>query len=280
MSFCGGGTTSFRSWTHCLPEDVELVLYCYPGREGRFTTPFARDWDELLSDALAAVRDIAWRPYVLFGHSMGAWVAFDLARRAECEGIAPPRALVVSAADAPTRRQESAKSPPTVHDSDEQLVAWMRTNGQLPAGVQEDPEILQIAVEILRADMRVMDTYRYRSGERIGVPIQVLLGKDDDADAGVPDRWRRLGTTGVEAAWLPGGHFYTPDVWSRLPDHMTALHPARSGTTPEQVVAQTPGTGQATSNFTSRTYEPTRPTLSRPEGEATAGQTTVGWGTT
>lgn len=228
MSFCGGGTASFRSWARSLPDDVELVLHCYPGREGRFTSPFARDWDELLADAVSALRGIAGRPYTLLGHSMGAWVAFDLAVRADRAGLAPPQSLIVSAADAPTRWKEDRDAPPTVRDSDEDLLDWMSANGQLSDGARADPEIMQIAVEILRADMQVMDTYRYRAGERARVPLHFLHGEEDHLDGpAATERWRQLGTAGFTSTRLPGGHFYTPEVWARLPGHVSSLRPAR-----------------------------------------------------
>ncbi|MFI9100866.1 thioesterase II family protein [Streptomyces fildesensis] len=226
MSFCGGGTAPFRPWARTLPEDVELVLHCYPGREGRFTAPFADDWDEMLDDALEALHDIARRPYILFGHSMGAWVAFDLARRAPDEGLAPPQSLVVSAADSPARWRLAAEQRPRSDDTDEQLVDWMRGKGQLPESLLADPDIMQIAVEILRADMRVMNSYRYRAGERAQVPVQVLLGEDDSISGAAQERWRQLSDGRMHATLLPGGHFYTPEVWARLPDHLTALRSA------------------------------------------------------
>lgn len=222
MSFCGGGTASFRAWADAVPEDVELLLHCYPGREGRFTTPFARTWEELLADALESVRALPRRPYVLFGHSMGAWVAFDLARRAAAVGLTPPRALVLSASDAPTRPRDAA-APPSLHHTDEELVDWMRGQGQVSGPLLEDPEIRQIAVEVLRADMRVMDSYRYRAGDRVGVPAQLLLGADDDVDPGAEARWRALCSGGLTARRLPGGHFYTPGTWARLPGFMLPL---------------------------------------------------------
>lgn len=228
LSFCGGGTAPFRRWAQVLPPDVELALYCYPGRETRFGTPFAADWQELVGDALEAVRGLAGRPYALVGHSMGGWVAFDLARRAVRRAVAPPQALIVSAADAPSHWQHLKKGVPALGDTDEDLVGWMGASGQLPEGLRADPQIRQIAVELLRADMRVLETYRYGAGERAPVPVQVLYGREEGTEAAA-GRWRALSPAGFEATRLPGGHFYTPQVWSRLPEYMTWVGPARPG---------------------------------------------------
>ncbi|MBW5420640.1 alpha/beta fold hydrolase [Streptomyces sp. BG9H] len=226
LSFCGGGTSAFRPWAEVLPEDVELVLYCYPGREGRFTTPFAADWEALMADALSAVRSVSHRPYVLLGHSMGAWVAFDLARRLECGAGRPPSGLVVSAADAPTRPAERRGASPGLRNTDAEILTWMSRVGQASAEVLAEPEMRQIAVDVFRADLRVVDSYRHQPGA-VAAPLQVLYGEDDSVDARAAERWRPLASGPFETERLPGGHFYTAGEWARLPERLTALRTAR-----------------------------------------------------
>ncbi|WAP56751.1 thioesterase II family protein [Streptomyces sp. S465] len=226
LSFCGGGTASFRPWAEALPPDVELALYCYPGREGRYTVPFAADWNALVEDALTAVRAVAaTRPYVLLGHSMGAWVGFELTCRLEAGAGTPPQALVVSASDSPTRWAEKSRRSPRASDTDEQLLTWMSTVGQLAPEVLGEPDLCAMALEVFRADLRLSDGYRYREGLAVRTPLQVLYGADDDLDAPA-DRWRPLAAGEFRADELPGGHFYTPEVWARLPESVAALTPS------------------------------------------------------
>ncbi|MEU4213044.1 alpha/beta fold hydrolase [Streptomyces sp. NPDC026206] len=228
LSFCGGGTSPFRPWARTLPDDVELVVHCYPGRESRYHEPFARTWDQLVSDALTTVRAVGDGSYVLLGHSMGAWVAFDLTRRLEEGAGRPPSALVVSAADAPSRWAAERDLPPTTRNTDEELLAWMSAAGQLPAVLLADPDMRQIAVEIFRADLRAAESYRYRPGRTVRTPLQVFYGEEDEVDAAAAERWRPMAAGGFEVERLPGGHFYTPGVWAGLPERLTGLRPRAS----------------------------------------------------
>ncbi|MGW2183904.1 thioesterase II family protein [Streptomyces sp. NPDC001732] len=221
LSYCGGGTAPFRQWAEVVPDDVELALICYPGREMRFGVPFARDWVALRDDAVGAVRGLADRPYTLFGHSMGSWVAFEVVAELERLGVALPTELVVSGGTAPHKR-ELRDDVPRSADSDDALVAWMREFGQMSPMVANEPELRQIAVELLRADLGVSESYRYKQGTRAKVPMRLLYGTEDAEPFSVVEQdWKSLADGGFEAYQLPGGHFYEADVWSRLPEWWT-----------------------------------------------------------
>ncbi|MEV7131036.1 alpha/beta fold hydrolase [Streptomyces sp. NPDC093260] len=222
LSFCGGGTASFRPWADVLGEDTELALYCYPGREGRYSEPFARSWDDLLDGALAALGEMSGRDCVLFGHSMGAHVAFDLALRAERAGLPAPEAVVVSAAPAPGERSGPDGAPPHSGNTDDELLRWMLGAGQLAGAVRGEPELLAMAVEVFRADLLVAESRRHRGGDRLRAPLQLLHGVADDLGEADVAAWRARAAGPFTATLLDGGHFYTPDVWRLLPRHMTA----------------------------------------------------------
>jgi surfactin synthase thioesterase subunit len=242
LGFCGGGTGQYHRWSETgeLPSGVDLAAVCYPGREGRFLEDFAADWDALAEDTTRAVLAAAQEgPYVLFGHSMGGWMAFDVAvriERAVGEGRhdggddgarrALPEALVVSSANAPSRGLTPQDMFPSQADDDAQLLAWMETHGMLPEHVRADEGLRELAVELMRADIRVRDTFHAVPGATVSIPLQVLTGADDTViEPRAGEQWRRLASGEFRHDVLPGGHFYTPDVWARLPHRMPALAP-------------------------------------------------------
>lgn len=224
LGFCGGGTRPYLSWTEAMPPETELAAVCYPGREGRFTEAFAESWDELAEDAFAAVESVADRPYVLFGHSMGGWMAFDVASRISERDGAAPEALVVSSANPPNRRLTPQDMFPSQSYSDRELLHWMQTFGLMPRPVLESPELREIAVELMRADIQVRDSFYYHDGATVAVPLQVLTGDTDPViDPSAAELWRKLATGKFRHDRLPGGHFYTPEVWAGLPTRIAAL---------------------------------------------------------
>jgi surfactin synthase thioesterase subunit len=212
-----------------MPPGTELAAICYPGREGRFAEDYARDWDELAEDATAAVEAAVDGPYVLFGHSMGGWMAFDVAARIEERGGPAPAALVVSSANAPSRGLTPQDMFPSQRDTDAELSHWMRTFGLLPEHVLNDPDLQEMATELMRADIRVRDSFYYREGAAVNVPLQVLTGDADQViDPGTADQWRKLAGGDFTHDVLPGGHFYTPEVWAGLPSRIAALAQERT----------------------------------------------------
>ncbi|AXX31943.1 putative thioesterase [Actinosynnema pretiosum subsp. pretiosum] len=219
-----------------LPEDADLALVCYPGREGRYSEQFARDWGELAVDATSAVLSAADRPYVLFGHSMGGWMAFHVAARIEQAGGPTPEAVVVSSCNPPRPDGVSASDMvPAAADSDEELIGWMGRAGLLPDYALGDPALREMAVDLMRADIRVRDTQRIEAGTTVGVPLQVLHGETDDAvDPDAAGGWRALSRTACRVDRLPGGHFYTPEVWASLPTRFASLRGAVTPSTPDR----------------------------------------------
>jgi surfactin synthase thioesterase subunit len=238
IGFSGGGTTVFRPWASHIAADTQLALYCYPGRDIRSGEALTHDWDALLADATGAIAGLADRPYTLFGHSLGAWVAFEVAAALERRGLRPPARLVVSAMGSPPRYRELLRRPPTAEDCDEQLLAWLLAAGQVPEEVAAEPELVEMAMAFLRADLTAAAGYRYVSGTVTSAPITVLFGRDDpDLGEAAAAAWLPLTTSGdLRILELPGGHVYTDESWSGLPTLLAGRHPVTTrpaeGTTP------------------------------------------------
>jgi medium-chain acyl-[acyl-carrier-protein] hydrolase len=202
--YAGGGASVFRTWPDALPEDIEIVALEPPGRERRSReAPFDQlaPLVESLADGVAPLLD---RPYVIYGHSLGALVGFALARELRRRGAPAPRQLVVSGQRAPQLRLCER-----IHERpDAELCAWLRDLGGIPEALLREPEIMAYFLPILRADMSV-NADALDDEPPLACPIAALGG---DADALVPgdalDAWRVHTAAGFEHEVFAGGHFF------------------------------------------------------------------------
>ncbi|MER5220036.1 thioesterase II family protein [Streptomyces flaveus] len=201
----GGAAAFYTPWARLLPPDVELVAVQYPGRQDRVGEPPAETMDELagaVADALRA--DRASRELVLFGHSMGASVAWETALRLEGSGHSP-RHVVVSGRPGPARQ-----CPGTVHlRDDDGLAAELRRLGGTHADLLDDPEIRALVLPAVRADYRLIETYRPDTAARLRCPLTAATGdRDEEATEADVAVWRTATDGTFTPLVLPGGHFY------------------------------------------------------------------------
>lgn len=200
LPHAGGAASSFRGWAGAVPAGVELVTVQYPGREDRIRE---EPWTDALAmaEALVGLLGADARPLVLFGHSLGGTLGYEVARRLP----RPPERLVVSARIAPT------VPPATVFrgGTDEELAAELSRLGGTDAAVLAHPELRALVLPAFRADLRAANGYVHPPGPPLRCPVHLLLGADDPAVA-APDalRWAEVAPAGFTHRVLPGGHFY------------------------------------------------------------------------
>jgi pyochelin biosynthetic protein PchC len=199
----GGAASSCRWWIEHLPPAVDVLAARLPGREERISEPVTTDLDQLVTALAGALACEPAVPTVLFGHSFGASVAFEVACRLEASG-APVAGLVVSGRGAPPTRP-----PAPLALGDDELWADVRRLGGTEAAVLDDPAIRSIALPALRADYRMSQAYWRPAGLALRCPVLALVG-DADPDVTVADLepWSAV-TAGPSAIRvLAGDHFF------------------------------------------------------------------------
>lgn len=203
--YAGGGAQLFRGWQSLVPPDVGVVGVRLPGREQRFREPPIDAWPEvveLLAEAFAAESERG--PYALFGHSLGARLAYELTHRLEADGHRPPELLVLSACRAPG---VPARFPP-MHTMDGPTLAnRLREMNGVPAEVLADRRMMALLDRVLRADLRLAETWDAHAG-RVTAPILALCGETDDIDPReAMDAWRDHTSGGFDLLSFRAGHF-------------------------------------------------------------------------
>jgi surfactin synthase thioesterase subunit len=215
----GGSASAYLRLARSLAPDVEVLAVQYPGRQDRRAEPCPDSIGALADDLYAAVRHRVDASTALFGHSMGAVLAFELARRLERDAGVRCARLFASGRRAPSRfRDESAPAA-----SDASMLAELRTLGGTDLRVLQDEELLVAALPALRADYRAIGLYRAAADAAIGCPITVLVG-DADPRTSLDDAhaWRAHTTAETEVLTFPGGHFFLDAHHDAVVDVVTA----------------------------------------------------------
>ncbi|MCC0095263.1 alpha/beta fold hydrolase [Streptomyces flavotricini] len=214
LPHAGGGASAYQGWARHLPPAVELLAVQYPGRQDRLAEPCSETMEESAGAAAAALAALPVLPTVVFGHSMGALVAYETTLRLGRHAPhAAPVHLFVSGTAAPHRDREEL---PALDDAS--LVAYTRRQGGAEPEVYEIPELRELLLPSLRADFRLLTDYvPVKEPARTGVPVTAFGG---DRDTGCPPEelasWGELTTAEFTSRVFPGGHFYLQGQEERL----------------------------------------------------------------
>lgn len=204
--YSGGGTAIYRTWATHLPDAIEVWAAQLPGREKRLRETAFTDVPKLLAALGEALTPLLDRPVAFFGHSMGAWLCFELARFLRSVQAPQPQALFLSAQRAPSiplRRAPIAQLP-----EPEFLNALRRFNGT-PAELLEHAEFMQIMLPMLRADFALYESYTYHPEPPLTCPFTVFGGLQDfDVPREDLTPWRELTTAATTFRMVPGDHFF------------------------------------------------------------------------
>jgi medium-chain acyl-[acyl-carrier-protein] hydrolase len=209
----GGGTSAYRPWADVLTSEIDLYAVLPPGRESRFGEPPAAQVTDIVTAAAAAIEPLLDVPCVLFGHSFGAAIAFEVARLLQTRHAAPA-ALIVSGRQAP---HLPSHRRPIAHLPDAAFIREVVALGGTPPEVAASRELIELLLPMLRSDFALAEGYRMGSGPQLACPILAVAGIDDPCvDAAGLQAWAEATAGPFESRLYSGGHFYLQDQRTRL----------------------------------------------------------------
>lgn len=202
----GGGASVFRGWADALPGFVEVCPVQLPGREQRIAErPFDRALPlaEALTEAVLRRADL---PFAVFGHSNGALIGFEVARRLRRLGEPLPAHLFASGRRAP----DVPPPAPLTHTlPDAEFIESLRVLGGIPDQLLAAPELLALYLPVLRADVAIHETYAMSDEPPLDLPITGYAGHDDPrAPPTLVAGWSAHTTRPFVLRTFEGGHFY------------------------------------------------------------------------
>ncbi|MBZ4322831.1 thioesterase II family protein [Streptomyces huiliensis] len=205
LPHAGGSASFYHPMAMAMPDVADVLCVQYPGRQDRRNEPLIDSIPELADRVFSVLLPWADRPLAFFGHSMGASLAFEVARRFERE-----KGIVATALFASARRAPSVHREESVHlRDDDGIIAETRRLSGTDAQVLEDDELVRMILPALRADYRAAETYRYEPGPPLRCPVVALAG-DADPKVTVDEAaaWAGHTTSSFDLRVFTGGHFY------------------------------------------------------------------------
>ena len=204
--YAGAGALIFRRWSDALPHEVEVCPIQLPGRGTRLTEPPFTKLSCLIEALARALVPLLDKPFAFFGHSLGALIAFELAREIRRQHGLHPVRLFASAGRAP---QIPHRAPPIHTLPDNEFLAELRRLNGTPRELLDHEELMEVMLPILRADFSLYETYLYSTEPPLNCPISAFGGLQDcRVSASDLEAWRSQTSASFSLRMFPGGHFF------------------------------------------------------------------------
>jgi surfactin synthase thioesterase subunit len=217
--YAGGGASVFSEWKELENGNIDVWALSMPGRERRF---HEKPYDSLnllidgfLPEFLSITSD---KSYSIFGHSMGAQIAYELTTLLEGRRLNPPSHLFLSG----RRPPHLTRQDPKYHTlPDEELIQKLIELGGISTEVMQYPELISFALPSIRADFKIIETIKNFDVQPLNLPISVFAGADDDrASPQEVAEWNSYTNDRFEEHTLDGGHFFLAsaqdELWAAL----------------------------------------------------------------
>ena len=232
LPYAGGGAAVYRNWGQLAPDWLQICPIEFPGRGWRKAEPLATSLVSLAEAIAAALHPYAWAPYAIFGHSMGALLAYEVATRMDNSAKRQLCKLFVSGSRPPF---VPPKRPPVSHLPNPEFIERLREMQGTPEEVLSHPELMELMLPVLRSDFAMCEQYCLQQPYRLHIPITVLAGEQDE-DATETDMlpWSLLTRETFRSLRFAGTHFFVREqeaaivqaISTELEDFRTSIETA------------------------------------------------------
>jgi medium-chain acyl-[acyl-carrier-protein] hydrolase len=204
--YAGGGAGVYRGWAQELRLNVEVCAIRLPGRERRYAEAPLRRAEQVVEALAPILGDLVDLPFAMFGHSMGAVLAYEIVRALRTNSAVEPRALFVSAHPAPQSRLRHRDWHALPRD---ELIAELKALDGTPAEVFDNEDLVDLMLPMLRGDLELVETYRGTATPPLSCPV-IAMGGSEDRDVPPDDLagWAAVTRGPFKSVRFAGGHFF------------------------------------------------------------------------
>lgn len=205
FSYAGGNAGTYLSWQKYLHSDVELAVIQLPGRGARLSDPPFRSMNEMVKAIFIGINQLPPKPSALYGHSMGARVAYELTLMFFRFGLHLPVQVIASGSIAPNICSFKEK---TYSLPDKEFIEKIKDLNGTSEEVIKNTEFMKLVLPTLRADFEIIETYINTSKLIIPTKVSIFAGKDDKIEQRDIEEWFKIFVQNTGIHWINGGHFF------------------------------------------------------------------------
>lgn len=204
--FSGATAATYFPWTEILPSVIEVCPVQYPGHGNRMGEPLVHRMELMVDQAVQAFQESLDKPYITFGHSLGALLSFEFLHALRLKGYPLPKIMFVSGHGAPHLPDPN---PPIHHLPDKEFLQTLKDLNGMTSEFFESQELMEMLVPVLRADFEICDYYQYKKITPFDFPIFAYGGlMDPFVHKNDLESWREHTTSAFNIRMFPGDHFY------------------------------------------------------------------------
>ncbi|MCM1508037.1 MAG: alpha/beta fold hydrolase [Ruminococcus flavefaciens] len=205
----GGNASWYLPWAELCGDNVELCAVELPMRSSRIDEELPENIEKLVECFIRECRGIFDKPVIIFGHSMGAFIAYETAYQLKTKYGITPKLLVVSGASAPVIPEIQITGRSAVSASDEELTEILNGYEQMDSELLSSPEFCSYFFPIVRKDFHLCEMYTRKPKIKLDCPIICMIGTEDDS---VTEKdcqlWEKYTSAQFSLEKYSGGHFF------------------------------------------------------------------------
>lgn len=218
----GGSAMVYNKWNEFAGNHIEIVPVELAGRGNRIREQLYETLEEAVDDVYRSIESkLDDCPYVIYGHSMGSWIALELCFKIIQQKKSSPITLIISGKEPPIKERGGK----IIHQlNEEEFKKEMLKLGGTPKEVFNNEELKKLFVPIIRSDYKIIETYdTKKSFEKLAYPIVLFNGIDDDITADEVESWKNYTSKNFEFHNFKGGHFFVYENAKEVVDKINNL---------------------------------------------------------
>lgn len=214
----GGMASAYYPFKKFNTDYFEYEFIELSGRGKRIQEELYNDFYEAVEDIIEQIRNIVCEgPYVIFGHSMGSWLAYELYYNIVEKGFPLPIHMFLSGNRSPFVKPNVS----LIEYDDDQFIDYIIKNHDATKKIFRVPKLRKLFLPILRSDYTMMETYRpIKNRKKIDVNISVLGGNSDPLIEYGFYNWEHLTNTNIDFKIFDGNHFYIFNKFEEVSNFM------------------------------------------------------------